>query len=107
MGSGAARTGTTDMDKATTKAANLAGYVECFLARKGRTEITMTDATEAIWGTSGRGNPNAVRLIEATAALGFLRVRKHGKRTRLVSRTDKLIPEEAFSAEDRDWAMRN
>lgn len=98
------------MQDAETKAANYAGYVECYI-NQGLTataaitkEITMTDATEAIWGSSGRGNPNAVRVIEAVAMLGYLRIRKVGKRKRMVSRTDKPIPESAFSAEDRKFA---
>jgi hypothetical protein len=93
------------MDSADKKAAGLAGYVECYLQREGQTYCSMTDATEAIWGTSGRGNPNAVRLIEAVATLGFLKIQQVGKRRRLVSRTDKVIPEEAFTAEDRKWAL--
>ncbi len=93
------------MNKADKKAAGLAGYVECDLAKRGVSEITMTDATQAIWGTSGRGNPNAVRLIEATAMLGYLAIRNVGKRKRLVSRTSKPIPEEAFTAEDRAFNM--
>lgn len=96
------------MDKATKKAANLAGHFECYLIRKKiGPEISMTDATEAIWGTSGRGNPNAVRLIEATAILGFLSIRKHGKRNRLVSRTLRPIPEEAFTAQDREYCLKD
>ena len=87
------------------RAARFAGYVECYLQREGQTYCSMTDATEAIWGTSGRGNPNAVRLIEATAIMGYLKIQQVGKRRRLVSRTDKPIPEEAFTAEDRKWAL--
>ena len=94
------------MTEADKKAAGLAGYVECYLLRKACTECTMTDATEAIWGTSGRGNPNAVRLIEAVAMLGYLEIQKVGKVKRIVYRTDKAIPEEAFTAEDREWAMQ-
>lgn len=88
------------------KAAGYAGYVECYLQREGVSECSMTDATEAIWGTSGRGNPNAVRVIEATAMMGYLDIRKVGKRCRMVSRTSKPIPEAAFSAEDRAWALQ-
>jgi hypothetical protein len=91
-----------DADK---KAASYAGYVECYLLRNARSECTMTDATEAIWGTSGRGSPNAVRVIEAVADWGYLRVEQRGKRKRIVYRTDKPIPEAAFSAEDRAWAL--
>lgn len=88
------------------KAAGLAGAVECYLQRGGQQACSMTDATEAIWGTSGRGNPNAVRLIEATAAMGYLNIQKVGKVRRIVSRTTKPIPEAAFTAEDRAWAMQ-
>lgn len=95
-----------DMErKAEHKAAGYAGYVECYLQRNAKSQCTMTDATEAIWGTSGRGNPNAVRIIEAVAMLGYLKIEKAGKVKRIVYRTDKPIPEEAFTAEDRKWAL--
>jgi len=86
------------------RAADYAAYVQDFIqngylgrgmAQGG--EITMTDATEAIWGTSGRGNPNAVRLIEATADMGYLRIRAAGKRKRMVSRTSKPIKPEIYT----------
>lgn len=93
------------MNTAHKKAAGLAGRVECYLLRNGLTHCTMTDSTEAIWGTSGRGNPNAVRLIEAVADIGYLEIRKIGKVKRIVRRTDKPIPEEAFTAQDRKYAM--
>jgi hypothetical protein len=93
------------MTEADKRAAGLAGYVECYLQRNARSQCTMTDATEAIWGTSGRGNPNAVRLIEATAMMGYLKIEKAGKVKRVVYRTAKPIPEEAFTAEDRKWAL--
>lgn len=93
------------MSEAGRRAANLAGFVECFLERKGKIQCTMTDATEAIWGTSGRGNPNAVLLIETVASMGYLQIQKVGKRNRVVSRTAKVIPEEAFTARDREFAM--
>lgn len=51
--------------------------------------ITMTDATEAIWGTSGRGSPNAVRHIEALADLGFVTIHYENKRTRRVLMTER------------------
>ena len=94
-----------EMSETHKRAASLAGHVECFLERKGKTQCTMTDATEAIWGTSGRGNPNAVRLIEAAAFMGYLQIQKVGKRNRAVSRTIKVIPEEAFTARDKEIAM--
>jgi hypothetical protein len=93
------------MTQADKKAAGLAGHVECYLLRNSQQHCSMTDATEAIWGTSGRGNPNAVRLIEAVAALGYLNIQKVGKVRRIVSRTAKLLSEEAFPAEDRKFAM--
>lgn len=49
------------------------------------TWVTMTRATEHIWGTSGRGSPKAVAIIEACATLGLLEIRKEG-RTRRVRR---------------------
>lgn len=77
------------MDKATERATDLSGHVRAFMERNSRIGgISMTDATEAIWGTSGRGNPNAVRLIEACAALGYLRIVRAGR----VRRTVHLTP---------------
>jgi hypothetical protein len=79
------------------RAAVHAAYFEQYLRDNSLTRTTMTGATEAIWGTSGRGNPNAVRQIEATAALGYLRIENAGKRKRIVSRTEKPIPAECFA----------
>lgn len=79
------------------KAAVHAAYVEQHLRELGRTSCSMTEATEAIWGTSGRGNPNAVRLLEAVAALGFLQITRVTKTRRAVSRTTKTIPAECFA----------
>lgn len=93
------------MHEADKRAANFAGYVECYLERNGKTDCSMTDATGAIHGTSGRGNPTAVRLIEAVAEFGYLNITNTNRRNRRVSRTAKPIPLEAFSAEDRRWAM--
>jgi len=45
---------------------------------------TMTDLTELVWGTSGRGSPKLVGLIRAFASLGLLRLVKRG-RTQIVS----------------------
>lgn len=53
--------------------------------------MTMTDATECIWGTSGRGNPNAVRIIEGLAMYGYVRIEKVGKVKRLVHLTAKAL----------------
>lgn len=80
------------MDKATERAIDLSGYVRAYMEHHGVSSITMTDATEAIWGTSGRGNPNAVRLIEACHMLGYLHVRRVGKVKRRVELTDKTGP---------------
>ncbi len=79
------------------KAAVHAAYVEQFLREQGRASCSMTDATEAIWGSSGRGNPNAVRLIEAVATLGFLAITQVTRTRRTVSRTAKRIPAECFA----------
>lgn len=79
------------------KAAVHAAYVEQSLREKDRREFSMTDATEAIWGTSGRGNPNAVRIIEAVAVLGYLTIRNVTKTRRVVGRTTKPIPAECFA----------
>ncbi len=79
------------------KAAVYAAYVEQHLREQGVSSCTMTDATEAIWGTSGRGNPNAVRIIEAVAALGFLKIEQVTRTRRRVSRSAKPIPAECFA----------
>ena len=75
----------------------LAAYVECYMHDRGVSSVTMTAATEAIWGTSGRGNPNAVRLIEACAALGYLHIEQRGTRNRRVSRTPRVIEDGAYA----------
>ena len=85
-----------DYGKGEPRARTLSAYIECFLHDRGVTSITMTDATEAIWGSSGRGNPNAVRLIEACAALGYLHIEQRGARNRRVSRTAKPIEDAAY-----------
>lgn len=78
---------------ATERARDLSGHVRAYMKRNSRIGgISMTDATEAIWGTSGRGNPNAVRLIEACATLGFLRVRRVTKTRRVVELTPTSGP---------------
>jgi len=95
-----------DMSKGAQKAASTAAHVLNELEIQGKKHFTMTEATTAIWGTSGTGNPNAVRLIEATAALGFLKIVPHGKRTRYVEAGAKPVPAEAMSQEDKDYAKR-
>lgn len=95
-----------EMSKAAQKAASTAAHIINDLEIRGKTHCTMTEATTAIWGTSGTGNPNAVRLIEATAAYGFLKIVPHGKRTRYVEAGSKAIPAEAMSQEDKDWAKK-
>lgn len=52
--------------------------------------ISMTAASECIWGTSGRGNPNAKAKIRAAASFGFVRVIRRG-RTERVGLTDRGI----------------
>lgn len=71
------------------RALGLARSVERDLIASNRKEMSMTDATQAIWGTSGRGSPNAVRVIEEIAECGYLKVRRVG-RVRYVSRTSKM-----------------
>lgn len=80
------------MESANQRAHALSGYVRAFMEHNGRGGISMTDATEAIWGTSGRGNPNAVRLIEACAMLGYLRITRAGKVRRIVELTPTTGP---------------
>lgn len=91
------------MSKGAQKAASTAAHVENYMSIRNKTHLTMTEATTAIWGTSGTGNPNAVRLIEATAAFGYLKIVPHGKRTRYVEVGTKPIPAEAMSQEDKDY----
>jgi len=42
------------------------------LLDSGRRSISMTDATECFYGSSGRGSRLAIRKIESAANLGFL-----------------------------------
>lgn len=87
----------TDYSKGEPRARNLAAYVECYMYDQGVTSITMTDATEAIWGTECCSRADAVRLIEACAALGYLHIEQRGARTRRVSRTAKFIEDAAYA----------
>lgn len=67
-----------------------AGLVE-WLAAAGCSEdkaLTMTEATVAYHGESGRGSPRAVRCIETAAEYGFLKITPKG-RARLVTLTPK------------------
>jgi hypothetical protein len=43
--------------------------------------ITMTAATVSIFGTSGRGNRTAVRIIETLAEYGYIEIHGNKKRT--------------------------
>jgi hypothetical protein len=90
------------MSPAAQRAASYAASVDVQLEVDGVREISMTRATTTIWGTSGTGNPTAVRIVEAVAGYGYLAIRRHGKRARFVSRTDKPIPPEAMSPKDRE-----
>lgn len=90
------------MSAAKKQAAQMSTHVENYLRAHGKTQITMTEATTAIWGTSGTGNPNAKRIIEGCAAYGYLVITPHGKRTRYVERSTLPIPQEAMSDADRD-----
>ena len=65
-----------------------------YLRRQGDAEgrtVSMTEATELVWGSSGRGNPNAVRVVERLAAAGHATIRQVGKARRTV--TFHLSPE--------------
>jgi len=53
----------------------------------GDKSITMTDATESIWGSSGRGAARAVRIIETLAEYGYLEIT--GRKKRRVTFTAK------------------
>lgn len=46
--------------------------------------VTMTQATEIMWGTSGRGSRKAVLRIEALGRMDVLEIRDAGKRNRVV-----------------------
>jgi len=92
-----------ETNKGAQKAASTAAHVANYMEIRNKSYLTMTEATTAIWGTSGTGNPNAVRLIEATAAFGYLKIIPHGKRTRYVEVGSKPIPTEAMSQEDKDF----
>jgi hypothetical protein len=42
-------------------------------------KMSMTDATEAYWGMSGRGNPNAKARIRMVSAKGLLDIQRKGR----------------------------
>jgi hypothetical protein len=88
------------------KAASTAAHFLNDLELHSKTRCTMTEATTAIWGTSGTGNPNAVRQIEIAAQLGYLKIIPHGKRTRYVEKGPKEVPADAMSQEDKDFYKR-
>lgn len=77
------------MSAAEDKAARLSGHIREDMEAQGVTSMTMTEATTAIWGTSGTGNPNAVRLIEAMGVMGYVRIYHVTKRNRRVELTPK------------------
>ncbi len=52
----------------------------------GDRTVSMTDATEAIHGSSGRGSPRAVKIIETLGQFGYVTIT--GKRTRTVKLTE-------------------
>lgn len=45
--------------------------------------VSMTDATEMYWGTSGRGNPNAKNRIRIVAQIGFVKITRVGRTERV------------------------
>ena len=61
-------------------------FLAYFEADAGDSTMTMTDATETIYGSSGRGNPRAVRILETLAEYGYLAIT--GSKKRLVRITD-------------------
>lgn len=64
--------------------------------------MSMTDATECYWGTSGRGNQNAKSCIRGAANLGYVRVQKRG-RNEVVGLTAKGL--EAYRAAKADGTL--
>ena len=42
-------------------------------------EVSVTALTELMYGTSGRGNPHAVNIINACNQLGYIRFRTKGR----------------------------
>ena len=83
----------TDSDPRTT--AELAAEVTRLCADKlwflavafGDKTVSMTDATQALWGESGRGHPRAVRIIETLGEYGYLSIT--GNKRRRVTFTEK------------------
>lgn len=94
------------MSAAKQQAAQYAVHVDNYLRAHGKTVITMTEATTAIFGTSGTGNPRAKLIIEGCAAYGYLVITAKGKRTRYVERSAKPIPQEAMSDAERDAEVK-
>ena len=56
-------------------------FLSYFYADAGSRSLSMTAATETIYGTSGRGNPRAVRILETLASLRMLQIDGAKKRT--------------------------
>jgi hypothetical protein len=57
------------------------GLTQYLVEDLGERSVSMTAATEAIHGTSGRGNPRAVRQIECLAQYGYVTITGKHKRT--------------------------
>lgn len=95
-----------ETSKAHQQAARYAASLDVYFEAHGLTRITMTEATTAIFGTSGTGSASAKHIIENCAVFGYLIITRAGKVKRLVERSAKPIPEEAMSAEDRAEHLR-
>ena len=61
-------------------------YVEYLANDCGDHPISMTAATESIFGTSGRGSSRAVRIIETLSRYGFVTITGNKKRRVVVSK---------------------
>ena len=53
------------------------------LGDSGAGFMSMTNATECYWGTSGRGNPNAKARIETAGRFGLLTIVRQGRSQRV------------------------
>ena len=68
--------------------ANMRTNLMTILEALGSSEMSQTQLTEEMWGTSGRGSAKAVSMIRGAADLGYVNIRKAG-RTFLISATIK------------------
>ena len=81
------------------QAAQYAASLLAHMEAEGKTQVTMTEATTMIFGTSGTGSPQAKNIIENGHAYGYLTTKRVGKVKRIVSKGKTPIPAEIYASE--------